>query len=188
LREIYGLIFTYCLADAALLFFEIEAALVNVGDQGNGLGKVDVDRLVLRDLLVVDIGILDRAVFNAGVAARALVFQNVTGFFRKAYLEVPCVSADAVNFRVAQYFYIRMPADLDQFRCKYSNRAVVGREGFIELGHMAADAGSLLHEIDFETRTREIKRGLDAGDASAHNHDVAEIAFFATVRFLSNFI
>ena len=75
LREIYGLIFTYCFADAALLFFEIEAALVNVGDKGDCLSKVDVDRLVLRDLLVVDIGILDRAVFYASGAARALVFS-----------------------------------------------------------------------------------------------------------------
>jgi hypothetical protein len=137
-----------------------------------------VDRLVLRDLLVVDIGILDRAVFCADIAASALIFYNVAGFFRKGYLEVPCVSADAVNFRVAQYLYILMPADLDQFRCEYSNRAVVSREGLIELGHMAADAGSLLHKIDLETCTREIERGLDAADPAADNHHVAEIAVY----------
>ena len=79
--KIDGVVLTDRLADAAFLLFEIEAALVDVGDERDRLGEVDVDGLVVRYLLVVLIRIFDRTVLHADGAARALVFLDVPGLF-----------------------------------------------------------------------------------------------------------
>ena len=52
LVEVYGVVLTHPFADAAFLLFEVETALVDIGDKRDRLGEVDVDGLVLRYLLV----------------------------------------------------------------------------------------------------------------------------------------
>ena len=47
LFQIYGVILTDRFTDAAFLLFEIEAALIDIGDKRDCLGKVDVDRLIV---------------------------------------------------------------------------------------------------------------------------------------------
>ena len=46
-KKVDGLIFTYRFTDTGFLLFQVETALIDIGDQGNGLGEVDVDGLVL---------------------------------------------------------------------------------------------------------------------------------------------
>src|SRR3990172_4153430 len=70
-----------------------------------------------------------------------------------------------------------MPADLDQFRRENSYRAVVGRKGLVELRHVTANGRRLINKINFETRFGKIKRCLNAADAAADNHHVADIIF-----------
>ena len=150
LIEIDGLIFTDAFADTAFFLFEVKTALVDISDQGNGLSEIDMDRLVLRDLLVEGVRVFDRAVFDAGRTPRAFFFQNIPGFFRQGDLEIPCLPGDTVYFRIRQDLDIRMPADLDQFGCENSHRAVVGREGLVELGHVPADGRCLLYQVYLE--------------------------------------
>ncbi len=66
-----------------------------------------------------------------------------------------------------------MPADLDQFGCEYSHGAIIGGKGLVELRHVAADARRLFNQKDLETGSGEIKRGLNAADASADDHDIS---------------
>jgi len=68
-----------------------------------------------------------------------------------------------------------MPADLDQFGRKNSDGAFIRRKGLIQLSHMAANGGSLIHQIDLKPRIGKIERGLNATDPSADYHHVAEI-------------
>ena len=93
------------------------------------------------------IGILDGAVLHADRAARALVFFDIPGFSVQCYLKVACFTFYLVNFGIGEYFYVRMPADLDQFRCEYSHTAVIGREGLVELGHVPAYRRRLLYQV-----------------------------------------
>ena len=65
---------------AAFLFLQVQAALVDVGDQRDGLGEVDMHGLVVGYFLVVLIGILHRAIFDADAAAGAFVFDDVARF------------------------------------------------------------------------------------------------------------
>jgi hypothetical protein len=77
-----------------------------------------------------------------------------------------------------------MPADLDQFRREDSHGAVIGGKGLVELGHMAPDARRLFNQVNLETGSGKIKRGLNAADPSTHNHDVSKIAVRETLAKL----
>ena len=73
-----------------------------------------------------------------------------------------------------------MPADLDQFGCEYSDGAVVGRKGLVELGHMAANGRRLVYQVDLETSRGKIERGLDTADPSTDHHDISKITVCQT--------
>jgi hypothetical protein len=104
------------LADAALLFLEVKAAFIYVGDKRDGLGEVDVDRFVVRDLLVVFVRVGYRAILDAGTASGAGVFEDVPRFFRQSDGKISSFAGNTVNFCVGENFDIWVPADLDQFR------------------------------------------------------------------------
>ena len=106
--------------------------------------------LIVRYLLVEDIGVFDRAVVHAGGTARTLLLNDVAGLLGKLYLEVSSTTFYTINLCIGKDLDVGMPADLDQLGCEYSHRAVVGREGLIELGHVAADRGRLLNQVDLK--------------------------------------
>ena len=74
-----------------------------------------MDGFVRRQVLIVGIRDLDRAILDTGCTARAFVLQYVSGRFIQGDLEVSCLPCDAADFGTSQDLYIRMPADLDQF-------------------------------------------------------------------------
>jgi hypothetical protein len=80
-----------------------------------------MDRLVQRYILIVLIGVLRRAILNTDRTARAFVLFYIPGLLDQSYVEIPCFSLYTVNFSVGKYFYVRMPADLDQFGCENSH-------------------------------------------------------------------
>ena len=121
MTEIDGIVLTNRIANAALLLLQIEAALIDICDQGNGLCKVDMDGFVVRDFLIKDIRVDNRAVIHTGGTARAVTLDDIPGLANQGYPKVPSFSFYPVNVRIGQDFDIWVPADLDQFRCEYSN-------------------------------------------------------------------
>ena len=91
-----------------------------------------------------------------------------------------------IDFSIRQDFYIRMPADLDQFGCKYSDGAVIGRKGLVELGHVAADGRCPVDQVDLEPGRGEIKRGLNPADSTPHNQYVSKMVVSETITKLSD--
>jgi hypothetical protein len=175
LGKIDGLFLAHRLTDTALLFFEIKAALIDIGDQGYGLSKVDMDGFVLGYFLIKSVRDFDRAVFDTGRATRAPAFDNVSGFFSQCDPEVSFVAFDTVNFGITQDLYVRMPADLDQFWREYSDGTLIGREGLVQLGHLAADGGALINQVNFKARIAKVECGLHTADSPADDHDVPKI-------------
>jgi hypothetical protein len=181
LIQIDGVILTDGFANPALLLFKVETAFINIRDQGNGLSEIDVDGLVRRYLLIKWIRVLDRAVFYTGRTTPALVFQDIPRLFRQSYLKVSSFAFYAVNFRIRQDLDIGIPADLDQFGCENSYRAVIGGKSLVKLGHVAANGRRTVHQIDLETRSRQIERGLNSADSPSDHHDVAKMTVFETL-------
>ena len=184
LIQIDGVILTDSFANTAFLLLQVQTAFIDIRDQGDGLGEIDMDGFIFRYFLIEFIRVFDRAVFDTGCTARAFVLQDIPGLLRQGYLEVSCFALYPVNLSVRQNLYVGMPADLDQFRGEYSHRAVVGREGLVELGHMAPDGGGFLDEKDLEVGTREIECGLDPADAAPDDQHVAEGVVDETLHWL----
>jgi len=63
-----------------------------------------------------------------------------------------------------------VPPGLDQLGRDSAHGAVVGGEGLVELGHLAANGRLRLDQVDLEAPLGEIERGLHPGDAAADDH------------------
>ncbi len=163
-------------ADGALLVLQKQATFVDVGDERNGLGEEHVDGLVVRQFLIEGIGDRDGAILHAGRAAGAKVFHDIPGLLDQRDLEVPRLTFDGLDFRVGQDLDVGMSVTFDELRRFDAHRAVVGGEGLVQLGHLAADGRRLLDQIDPIARSGEIERGLDAADAATDDHDIPEVA------------
>jgi hypothetical protein len=184
LSEIDGFILTDPFANTAFFLFQVKTAFIDIGDQGNGLGEVDVDGLILRYFLVKGVRVFDRTVFDAGRTTRTFALDDIPGFPDERCLEISCLPFDTVNFRIGEDLDVGMPADLDQFGGQNSHRAVIGRKGLIQLGHMAPDARRLLYQVDFETGRGQIQGGLNAADPSTDHQNIADITADETFRKL----
>jgi len=88
LVQIDGLILTDSFANPALLFFQVETAFINIGDQRNGLREVDMNGFILRYLLIKAVRVFDRAVFYAGRATGAFAFDNISGLLDQRDFEI----------------------------------------------------------------------------------------------------
>jgi hypothetical protein len=176
LIEIDGLILTDPFANTTFLLFQVKTAFIDIGDKGNRLSEVDMDGFILRYLLIELIRVFDRTVFDAGRTTRAFALYNVSRLLRQGDLKVPCFSDDTINLRIRQDLYVGMPADLDQFGREYSDGAVIGRKGLVELGHMAANGRRLVDQVNLKTRSGKIERGLNSADPSTDNHHITKIA------------
>ena len=139
LMKVDGFVFTHAFANATFLLLEVKAAFMYISDKRNGLREIYVNRFVRRQVLIVWIGYLDRAVLYTGITSGALVLYNVSGFFIQGDPEVSCLPFNIFNISIRHDLYIGMPADLDQFGREYSSGAFIGRKGLVKLGHMAAN-------------------------------------------------
>jgi hypothetical protein len=113
--------------------------------------------------------------FHAGATARAFVLNNIAGLFNQRYLKISRFPLYSFNFSIGKNFYIGMPADLDQFGRENSHRAVVGGKGLIQLGHVSANSGRFVNQVNLETGRSQIQRSLNAADPSADNHYISKI-------------
>ena len=74
-----------------------------------------MNRLVCGQVLIIGIGDLHGAVLDTDRTTRTIFLYNVPGLFIQRDPEISRIPFDPVNFSIRQYFYIWMPADLDQF-------------------------------------------------------------------------
>ena len=141
-------------------------------DVGDGLGVGFVDGFSNPDARVEFVVDLDRADEHAVSAACALLFVDVSGVLGDGDGEISDLTFDLFNFGEGEDGYIRVPGDLGHLRRKDAHRTVVGREGFVEHGHVAADGGFALDQIDMDVVIGDVHGALDAGDASANDNNV----------------
>ncbi len=175
LFQIYCVILAHSFANTTFVLFEVETAFVNICNEGNCLSEVYMDGFILRYLLIILVRIFGGAIFYTCGATRAFILKNIPWLFSQGYLKVSYLPFYTVDFSIGEDLYIWVPADLDQFWCEYSHRAVVGRKGLVQLGHMAANAWPFFNQVDLEPGRGKIKRGLNAADSSTNNHYVSKI-------------
>jgi len=65
-----------------------------------------------------------------------------------------------------------MSTDIRHLGREYSDSAVIGGKGLIQLGHLTADAGQGLHQVDLNAHIGQVQRGLHARNAPSDNQNV----------------
>ena len=156
------------LADTALAARVVQA-VGRVDDRHgrDGLRERDADAPRLREALIVRVGQAHGTLGRADAAAGALRLVHVARVPADAGGELGRLAVQGQELRVRQQVDVRVLADLDELWRKNAHGTIIGREGLVELGHAAADAGPALHEEDLGPGLRQVERGLDARDASA---------------------
>ena len=152
------------------------APLVDGEGVGNRLGEPLEDRLALRQPLVELVGQLHGAVGGALPAPRAAGRVHVLGPRVQVQAEPARLAVDRRDLRVGQQLDVRVPAHLHELGGDDAHRAVVGREGLVQLRHPPADGRGLLHEEDLEPRVGQVQRGLHPADPRTHDRDRADWA------------
>jgi hypothetical protein len=175
LSKIDGVFLAHRFTDTTFLFFKIKTGFIDIGDQGYGLSEVDMDGFILRYFLIKSIRDFDGAIFDAGGTTRASALYDISGLFNQCYPEISPFPLYTVNFSIAQDLDVGMPADLDQFRREYSNGALIGGEGLVKLGHLAANGGGLINQVNFKARIAKVECGLNTTDTPADNHHIPKI-------------
>ena len=156
-----------------------EEALRGVNHEGGGhcLGEGNMNALGSRQIFVVVIKDVYRAVLQAGAAAGALLLINIPRFLPHGYPEVPGFTGDALHLGAGQDGNIRVPGALNKLGGQDAHGAVIGREGLVQLGHLAADSGALFYQVDLEARVRQVQGGLYSAHPSPDNHDGPYLTF-----------
>jgi hypothetical protein len=173
LVELYGVLGAGFFAEgfvAAFAAAEVEAFLwVDGVFEGDGLGEGHVGGAAVAHVFVEFTGdaVFEAAGGGAVAAAGAFDGVDVAGFFGDFDGVVADASFDALNVAVGEEFDVFVVGDFCHFWGEDAGGAVEGGEGFVELCHVAADAGVLVDEVDFEAVVCEVEAGLDAGDAGA---------------------
>ena len=142
---------------------------------GRGLRERNVHRLALAEAfieIVVEFGLLVDAMGDALLAAGAEVFQHVPRLAADGHLEVAHIAVHFHDLRVAPQRDVLVGADLGHLRSQNAGRAVQRREGLVELGHVPADGGLTLHEVNLLAGVSQRQGRVDAGDAAAHDQHV----------------
>jgi hypothetical protein len=155
---------------------------VNVSDKRNGLREIYMDGFIQRQVLIIGIRDLDRAVLYTGGATRAFLLHNVSGLFNQGNLEVFCLPFYPVNFSIGQDVYIGMSATINKLRRFNAHGAVIRGKGLIKLGHLAANGRRFINQVNPKTRIGKIKGGLNTADPTTDNQNISKIIFCGTIN------
>jgi hypothetical protein len=171
LGEVDGVGLAELLAGLAGALLEVGAVgAVDDGRPRDGLGERRVDRLAIAEPGLEDlVDDLLGALLLADAAAVAEVLVDVAGLLADGDGEVADVALDLLDLAPGQELDVGMRAGGDHLGGQDAGRAVEGGEGLVELGHVAADRGVLLDEVDLEAGIGQLEGGADAGDAAAHD-------------------
>ena len=98
--------------------------------------------------------------------------STLRAFLRIAHGEVADVAVDLLDLAVGQQRDVLVVARGEHLGRQDAGRAVERGEGLVELRHVAAEGRLALDQVDVIARVGDLQRGLDAGDAAAHDQDV----------------
>jgi hypothetical protein len=85
--------------------------------------------------------------------------------------EVPCLALHAFYLRIRDDFNVGVRGALDELGRKDAHGTVVGWKGLVQLGHLASDGGTFVHQVDLEASFGGIQGSLDPAHAGPNHHD-----------------
>ncbi len=133
----------------------------------NGLDIVYVRGTGYIQSFIVQINNRPGAIHCTCTTGRALVLVYETRLLMHSGRKLPRFSLQGFQPGICQDLYVRRPPGLNQLRCQYSQRAVIGREGLVQLGHDPTDRGLFFHQVYVVAQVGKIQSCLDPCDPAA---------------------
>jgi hypothetical protein len=130
-----------------------------------------VDRLAFIEAEVEFIGNASGTFLRARAACSAFARIHKSGFPVDLNPKISHLAGEFSYLTVRQQINLGMSTDIKQLRRKNSYRAIVSGKGLVQLGHFAADARVLLHQVDLNAHVTQIQGGLHAGYPTAHDEN-----------------
>jgi hypothetical protein len=96
--------------------------------------------------------------FCAFAASGAFGRINKAGGLLDPDLEMAFLSFYIFDFSQCDQFDVDVPADLDQLGRNNSHGTVIGRKGFVQLGHGTADARTFFQQVNIIAGVGQIQR------------------------------
>jgi hypothetical protein len=144
---------------------------------GYGLCVRLVNRFSFNETLVVKTFKAHRTHLGTVPAGGTFIHIDISRALVQRYLKISILAGYLVNFRYGVKLYINVPADLDQFRRDYSHGTIIGRKGFVQLGHDAADGRGFFNEMNIKSRISQIQSRLHPGNSTTHNQNRSDVIF-----------
>ena len=158
-------------AHAALALDELAAELrVDDGLFGNGLRKGNGDSRGSARQLIEGVGrFFCRAFFGACAATRAQVPVHIGGALANFYRKVAHIARNVFHFGIGVERDVGVLGHVHHLGAQNTGRAVYGGEGFVQLGHLAANGGIAFYQNHRHAAVGAVKRRLNAGNTTANN-------------------
>ncbi len=100
----------------------------------------------------------------------AFISVNVARTQVQFCLELSRFSLQCQEISIGNHLYIWRPTGLYQLWCQDSDRAIIGWEGLVKLGHNAAHGRLLFNQVYVVSQIGQIKSCLDSSNTTAQNH------------------
>ena len=134
---------------------------------GHRLGRIAVDGFALAQALVKGVDHLHRADLGAFAAAGAGGFVHKAGLAADADLVVSNVARNGFHLAAGQQLDVGVASHGRHFGGENSSRTVERWKGLVQLGHVPADAGLALHQVNLLAGVGQAQGRLNPGDAAA---------------------
>lgn len=113
--------------------------------------------------------LLPRALFHAGSASITKVFVYISGFLADDDFEITYNPRHIFYFCIGEECDVFMASNGHRFGCEYSSRTVEGGEGFVNLGHVAADPQLFFDQVNMFARVRNPQSSFYTCDPRTNN-------------------
>ena len=156
-------------AHAALALDELAAELrIDDGLLGDGLRKGNGDGRGVARQFIEGVGrFFGRAFLCACAAARAQAPVHIGGALADFDRKVAHIARNVFHFGIGVERNVGVLGHVHHLGAENTGRAVNGGEGFVQLGHLAADGRIAFHQHHLNAAVGAVKRGLNASHAAA---------------------
>jgi len=112
-----------------------------------------------------------RAIIPAITTPGAFLFIYRPCLFPDFKLEFSGVPSHFLYLGIGQQPDVGVPTRLNHLGGKDAHRAIISREGLIQLGHSTANAGCLFDKVYLKPHIGQVKRRLDTSDTTTDYQD-----------------
>ena len=133
-----------------------------------------IDGFTLRQPLVKIISDKGGTLLGTGTASRAFALINIPCLPAYRDLKIAGFPCQFFHFAIGHEIYVGMPTGIQKLGRQNSDSAVISGKCFVQLGHLPANAGQSLYQLDLYTHLRQIQCSLDPSYTTSYDQHILD--------------